>query len=57
MICMNCISEMQEIENKCLGLKILLVFDKNVLIMRQLNFRGVSYIRLGEFKNSSLEKI
>lgn len=54
MVCMNCISEMQGIENKCHGLKILLFFYKNVSIRIQLNFRGASCIRLGEFKNKVL---
>lgn len=45
---MNCISE---VENKGLGLKIFVVFDKNMLIRTQLNFRGILYIRLREFEN------
>lgn len=64
MICMNCISDIQEKENKCLGQKVLLVlidvyyglkilpvFYKSVLISIQIKCREVSCIRLGEFKN------
>lgn len=67
MICMNCISDRQEKENKCLGQKILLVlidvyyclkilplFYKSVLISIQIKCREVSYIRLEGFRNKVL---